>query len=382
MNFHKAQDEASSEEEDIIHEATDPSAVPGPDQIPNDGSSVTNNRPTEETSHNSEELDFGEIDPNWDLDDTLKCIKCDSRLSGKRCFRVDNPQNFKKCRSTEGLCYTLLLNGDILRGCIGDSILPYIDSYEFTLNSIKLCNNNLCNKENMEDTCVVCEGDGCNDLATIQQDDMQRVCSFGKEPSGCFLRINKDNSHQRGCVVDLSETEKTMCQTSISTKCQSCFKPNCNKKLDLYQKCYFCNGTTDNNCHRLTSHHTKITCIKYGTQCLVGIDEAGFTHRGCSSNSDEHELLFPIGYTLCDGDLCNRNLFPDNRVQCYACNIGMFYDVQECLEIFYDLQNFFFHSYVFCMIFQEVDAMVCIRHIPNGECTLVDIFQLNVFRIK
>ncbi|XP_031619226.1 uncharacterized protein LOC116338237 [Contarinia nasturtii] len=299
------EDVDSDDTEDISHETDDP-----PNIDPTD----------------SEEVELPEVDfPDINLEPVgrLKCIDCDSRIAGSRCFRLDNDDKIEHCASQFGLCYTSILNGEVLRGCIGDTVFKNITAYEFMIDSIKLCNNNhFCNQDKIEDTCLVCDGYKCKIPMESNLLDMQRACSFGKKSSGCFL--SKYDDYRRGCLVNLAEEKRAKCQTSISSKCQSCFTPNCNKKQDLHQQCYFCNGTTDPNCHLITSKHTKITCVGYTSQCLVGIDSNGYTHRKCSTNKKEDDLLFPApnGYNKCFGDFCNRNAHPTERIKCFKCPIG------------------------------------------------------------
>lgn len=55
---------------------------------------------------------------------------------------------------------------------------------------------------------------------------------------------------------------------------------------------------------------------------MTGIDQDGYTHRRCGSKHQHaNGIEFPNDmYAVCQGDSCNTEIFPENRLQCYRCN--------------------------------------------------------------
>lgn len=297
---------------------------------------------SESDSHSSQDINFGSpeetdsyfsnvinkpgtkpYDENLDYDDydynenTLQCVECDSRIDGNRCFHIGNVDHFSRCHSKIGQCYTALISGDVVRGCVGDDVFPNIEKTELTDDAIQLCNNDrLCNQENIEDTCII-SSDTNQNVGRIKL-HKEKACSFNK-PSGCYLK-KMDFLIERGCLKDLAEEERSGCRKRGSRICQSCHMQNCNKKIDFDMKCFYCNGTTDENCHQTNVSHIEITCIDYSSVCIVGIDAEGYTHRQCSLNEKKDTERFAQGYELCYENNCNSKIYPENRQKCFKCN--------------------------------------------------------------
>lgn len=252
-----------------------------------------------------------------DYETSLPCVKCDSRRDGNHCFDVKNIDYLDECFSKLGQCYIAIVSGDIVRGCVGDDQYPSEELIQQNEASVEICNDNrLCNEAKILDTCIVCSGEECKAPSI----DMKKGCSFG-QTEGCYLRRDQTEATDRGCVKDLALDEQEKCHRSRNQDCQVCFERNCNQKLNFNQKCYFCNGTEDIDCHEpVTVKHTTITCIDFSSTCLVGIDADGFFHRQCSTNAEKDEQRFPNGYKLCYDDHCNKKVFPENRHQCYRCD--------------------------------------------------------------
>ncbi|XP_055295119.1 uncharacterized protein LOC129564893 [Sitodiplosis mosellana] len=265
-----------------------------------------------------------ELEPIQETDDDydengFTCVECDSRIDGNRCFHVTNIEQFNWCHSKIGQCYTTLINGEVVRGCVGDAVFPNTESTGLHHDTVKLCNNDaLCNKKHILDTCIVCSGN--NPECKTPNVNMEKACSLGK-PSGCYLK-KEENTLKRGCLMGLNKKERSECLERGSRVCQSCNTPKCNRKVDFDQKCYYCNGTIDSdvNCHTANPNHVEITCIGYASICVVGIDAEGYTHRQCSLNEEEDTARFAKGYELCYGDLCNSGIYPKDRQTCFKCN--------------------------------------------------------------
>lgn len=287
----------------------------------------------EDDESDSNEITETELNPDfWDMlnktgtkpngeienDDEkmFTCVDCDSRIDHNHCFHIRNVEYFGMCHSKIGQCYTALLDGEVVRGCVGDEVFPTFESTGLQNAAIELCNNDrLCNQRRIEDTCIICNGNEC-EKSNVEK---EKACSFGK-PSGCYLK--KSDKIERGCLRMLNERDQLECHKRGSSVCQSCNSQNCNRKVDFEQKCYYCNGTvqSDADCHIGNANHIDITCIGYASTCIVGIDADGFTHRQCSLNENEDTARFPKGYELCYGNLCNSNSYPKERKKCFKCS--------------------------------------------------------------
>lgn len=270
------------------------------------------------------EFDYNDDEPSHER--SFPCWECDSRIEGERCLHIE--YLIDTCHSEIGQCYTAFMNGDVIRGCVGDGVFPNIASTKAPLDeSIKLCNNDrLCNDDAIEDTCIVCHDDKCENA-------YEKACSLG-EPSGCYLSISENNKYERGCLRDLTVEKQHKCTEKGSLACQSCFTRNCNEKSSFDQHCHFCNGTTDASCQRGELNGINITCIGYSSVCITGIDAKGFTQRQCSLGDETDKQRFPNGYATCYKDYCNGGIFPEDRLRCYRCAKG-----RECDNPAADLIN-------------------------------------------
>lgn len=108
------------------------------------------------SSEESDDESFEELITDNEHGHSLSCVDCDSRIIGNRCFQIDVLESVRTCHSEIGQCYTAILNGEVLRGCVGDVIFSDINSINLSENSIELCNNNhFCNQKDIEDSCYV-----------------------------------------------------------------------------------------------------------------------------------------------------------------------------------------------------------------------------------
>lgn len=53
---------------------------------------------------------------------SLVCWSCSSSSFGSDCFHPS--VNTNVCESRAGKCYTLVTNNTVIRGCVGDEIIP------------------------------------------------------------------------------------------------------------------------------------------------------------------------------------------------------------------------------------------------------------------
>lgn len=266
----------------------------------------------------SNNTSFASLNADYDeIDDKFRCIKCNTNDDANNCTEISDMVLLANCTSSYGQCYTAIKGGIVHRGCVGDYLFPDPPSVGNSDYMTRVCNNDrYCNQENITDTCIICRF-GCT-YPTLED---EKACSFDQDGAGCYLRKRYNGDYERGCVKDLTEPELIECDRSGSDYCQRCVGRNCNKKKELYQTCYFCNGTYNKNCFGTVdkAKGATTTCTNYSNQCLVGVDAEGYTHRQCSSTEENDSARFPNGYKLCDGDLCNGQVFPSDRMTCFKC---------------------------------------------------------------
>lgn len=93
------------------------------------------------------------------------------------------------------------------------------------------------------------------------------------------------------------------------------------KNLTSDIKCFECNGQENADCAR-GENLSEVSCNGYSKTCVTGIDAIGLTHRGCEAFNDytSRSLQFSGGFQRCYDNLCNNEIFPSNRTQCYRCD--------------------------------------------------------------
>lgn len=251
----------------------------------------------------------------------VKCIVCSSMDDALNCVKTVN-YNFL-CESPSGMCYTNIVDGKVSRGCIGDQTFPTENSIRKCADGVKceVCNQDLCNQKILFDICIQCNSaDSGIECKENPSSNMQAVCTMGQNwmdpSSGCYMGIT-GNTYQRGCVHDLKPRDKKTCE-SQSKDCKICSAPNCNRKADFSINCFECSEKTDANCVE-GENLKRIPCNQFSDTCVTGIDGDGFTHRRCIRN---HELALAMTfskYKICYTNLCNNQIFPENRLKCFQC---------------------------------------------------------------
>lgn len=259
------------------------------------------------------------------------CHLCDSAQFPHSCLNDPN-ELLETCASEFDKCYTILIENVIHRGCVSarDALFPDSDSLEKCWNpsvgDCETCSGNLCNKNAIFDTCIKCNGSKSTTDHLGEHGPV--ACSLKedvKEWHGCYFNIT-DDTYSRGCVRDLNLKEQRACDME-SSQCQSCKYPNCNRKEHFSTECFECNGETDSTCARSVELASRVNCNDYSKICVTGIDANGFTHRGCNSY-DLLSSLFPIGFETCSKHLCNHQIFPADRLQCFQCE-----GTRECVTL-------------------------------------------------
>ncbi|KAM8718408.1 hypothetical protein ACLKA7_001597 [Drosophila subpalustris] len=93
-------------------------------------------------------------------------------------------------------------------------------------------------------------------------------------------------------------------------------------------ECYACDSAEDAECATRPGQQLEVEeCSVAGDVCVTSIT-AGLTRRGCLRR------LYPNGYCAepcdrCNTSLCNRHVYPVNRLRCYQCNGAQCIDVSQ-----------------------------------------------------
>lgn len=249
------------------------------------------------------------------------------------------------CYNFWGDCYSRVVNGTLYRGCVGDKIVGNFMSSSYTKSdcqndeNCEICRSYSCNDRVFSDKCIKCSGSDLYSACRTDPnpDTMTVMCSLRSLSSsdGCYLKIS-DDTYQRGCVTDLNYYDKKQCRENSDDSqqhkddCQICNLPNCNQKIDFNSTCHQCDGEFSAQCIR-GEDTIEIPCNGFSKVCATGIDANGFSHRDCISNQyTSKSPQFPNGFQKCYKNLCNYDIFPNNRTQCYHCDgIDCKYGPQE-----------------------------------------------------
>lgn len=131
-----------------------------------------------------------------------------------------------------------------------------------------------------------------------------------------FSILQKGDHYKKGCVRELSVEDAEECN-SQTEECKTCADTNCNVKKD-FTSCAVCNSKDD---YRCSGNVTGATCTDYMKEfCFRGVDEDGYTHRRCVTESEAKTHGFkPNRYKVCSEPNCNTKIYPEGRLECYQC---------------------------------------------------------------
>lgn len=266
-----------------------------------------------------------------------KCYECNTtttEVSNMDCLFHPEKAEVKLCKQVDDTCYSMVKDKVFSRGCSSD--VSEEDLKQYSLHSVVVptfrhfCRENpelcsactpnrtvkLCNTQTLGlGACIHCHSSEDMRCRLHTQYLDTNICSLGDL---CYTKYEEDNV-LRGCVSDLDESEQKNCLMQTDT-CKTCKGYECNRKAS-FQRCSYCSSDTDPDCLNGTSLHTTELCQNYMAECIVGIDEKGFTHRRCAANDRARDnVQFLNGYKLCSGIGCNNCIFPEDRARCHHCN--------------------------------------------------------------
>lgn len=182
------------------------------------------------------------------------------------------------------------------------------------------------------------------DIHGVEQETCQAI-------NGCFVRKDAERLI-RGCASDLTSEQLEDCVKN--EKCQLCNVDDCNGAP--WPVCYTCMSTIDVTCPRKQKTENNMTiCNNIHDSCLVMVDGSGKTIRDCGTSSDciDESLC-----SVCEGFLCNDEVFPANRKKCHQCNGSMEANCEQSQE---PDQQTVCHNYLEtdgCFYYMSHDKMV------------------------
>lgn len=260
------------------------------------------------------------------LKESTKCQQCNS--DDAACLAGTAPA--QSCGQESDVCYVRInSDGKLERGCLSS----------LTSDADKL----KCNTET-DKTCIACQAtatdSACNSQKWFQchkcssSDDVNcanaqagypKFCTNYRETNKCYERFVDGTEVQRGCEGDLSPETENVCVAN--QQCSTCTEDGgCNNKASTaFQetKCVVCksNDETDTDGSCLKGTKAEEVCANPDGKCFSRIIEGGILERGCRSTltGDEQTACTGTQCQLCGTAGCNKDVFPENRAQCYRC---------------------------------------------------------------
>ncbi|XP_068147667.1 G surface protein, allelic form 168 [Drosophila tropicalis] len=262
------------------------------------------------------------------LSSYTECIYCDA--DNANC--ESNPSAVVTRRLCNGQCMTALRpksNGslffDPVRNCLDDKSAE--DQLKCINGEDKLCSacsGEACNVAVLPEdrlSCYHCSGDGC------ESDFVSQTCANYQAEDHCYIlyEATQGDIVQMGCQS--SETE-TFIDDNFS-QLFLCSEDNCNNFANQpqAQTCISCDSGDDENCAidatKIIS--SPVTCSQLPhTSCMTRVLTTGVTQRGCVNQLSNALLKSCVNgegnCEVCQGDLCNREVYPENRRRCQRCN--------------------------------------------------------------
>ncbi|ALC40954.1 CG13492 [Drosophila busckii] len=257
--------------------------------------------------------------------DYNSCIFCDSN-SNPNCAK--NPTAVTNRRQCNGQCMSALRpigsgSFDFVRGCLDD----------------KEPEDQIICAAGSDAKCAACSGDDCNvhDLATgslscyvcSDTEDCEianvAVCSRFSENDQCYTLYDDTASVAgMGCVSDLDDDfieanleNLVKCSDNICNSFENRPTPN---------DCAVCSSLDDENCAVDPSKIKEFeNCdVLPNTGCMTRVHSDNSTRRGCLSSLSKTLLRACLkgegNCEVCEGDLCNKEIYPADRRRCQRCN--------------------------------------------------------------
>ncbi|CRL01118.1 CLUMA_CG014195, isoform A, partial [Clunio marinus] len=247
------------------------------------------------------------------------CVTCDSKQNVE-CIVEPSSMPTKNCRKG---CYTMIINGNLIRGCLDD----VDDDFKCSIdNNCNYCNDiEKCNSENYpkdRKRCLTCNGtNSCNNPTS-------QLCTRYEINDSCVTIFNRYQVEKKGCLADQSLEDQVVCSDSTNGLCASCsHKDNCNiATVRSDENCIICNSALDSKCAQTPNELNVEHCSSESNgECFARI-EGSLTIRGCkgdlslpdfiecNDNKNSSQCLIAFGQGSNDG------MVPRNRLTCYHCD--------------------------------------------------------------
>lgn len=205
---------------------------------------------------------------------------------------------------------------------------------------------------------------------------LNRVRSFCdlKEADYCYTFVENDIT-TRGCLHDLPQNLQNKCKDG-SNGCEICSDSKCNN-VPITGECYTCNSKDTLECASGSLPRSFLRkCKAAMSECVVGIDKDGFTHRGCLDDFPKPlDDVLPLGNRVCDTDRCNKK-YPKERLSCYQCA-----ESAECNDVLNNsrteaLSCRIYSAFEHCYTFMDEDGKLYLNHSEKSNKHFINTLTL------
>ncbi|XP_030375094.1 G surface protein, allelic form 156 [Scaptodrosophila lebanonensis] len=259
-----------------------------------------------------------------------ECIYCDS-VRNPNC--AQNPSAVTERRQCNRQCMTAW------RPRSGENISPIYDTVRSCLDDkdpadqascsagndleCRACTGAACNTEQLPEStlsCYSCEGDACMEPSIAE-------CQHNSPADKCYILFDTEaDVKSMGCYSDL---DASFVETNIHLLLFCDSGNNCNffDIIPESKTCRVCNSIADENCavDPALVQQTDTCTLAPHTNCVTFLNTAnGSTQRGCLSDLSTTNmracLLGTNNCSICEGEMCNVEIYPADRRRCHRCN--------------------------------------------------------------
>lgn len=267
-----------------------------------------------------------------DSDKCKKCMQsdCNWRPAFQKCITT-NPENIDKsqsktCKRYNDQCFIHVSNEMIHRGCMSDIVESAVDG----IGASDCDNGEICLKCDYIDDCNAREIENEHCVICSSTDDkhcvnhpkqLKKRCPLALNEMGCFLNTDGYSTVERGCVSQLSATEREDCGKGNVT-CKTCIGDSCNEKRS-FQTCYECDSEVDGKfCIHAAYNVKDRECPNYLDQCYTLVED-GIVKRNCTGDDTIPDIAkcktISDKCKICD-DKRGCNYHEVEKQTCVSCN--------------------------------------------------------------